>query len=501
MYLTAKSIQIALSRLFGTADHMLKIWFTLKQMGMQVDNPVLVDTSSPTEALKRLFAYGDPNDDFFVPFAHTDRFLTMKKDAARSIVQTNIVRWCESGSVVGVDPTDYLDIEKNDNLIKVQPGRRYPLGLGYGINGFARDEAARVTVPDLSFAVWYYRQTHIETNTTPSDLVQSLKADLHLESGEVEAVFSNDQNWEPDYQASQLTDPQLHAAVSEWRKASPKPVVLVQEPQPRYSMRIHTAMSISDGPRWLSSDPADQLKKLVDSGCKAILLYGPPRTGKTRAIDSYIPRTDAHRVTIQIHDGWGYDELMVSLRPKPDGTWDWHKGPLLKAIQDKKQCIVLEEINRTQATQALGEIFSLLEDKYRGSNNAITLRNGEQFFIPEDTLFIATMNTIDKSTEDVDDGLLGRFGTIEYPPRIEDLIDIINQNQLAEPISVKLRELFTTISPYYPLGHGYFVHFQKTSNPIDVYKTRIRPVLQSHLKGYRDEDLHTIDEKVDQLFG
>jgi hypothetical protein len=50
------------------------------------------------------------------------------------------------------------------------------------------------------------------------------------------------------------------------------------------------------------------------------------------------------------------------------------------------------------------------------------------------------------------------------------------------------------------LGHGYFAELKPTGNVIDYYRARVRPVLQSHLKGYRDQDLANIDEKVDQLF-
>src|SRR5690242_2030904 len=111
-YITANSLRTALGRLHGTADHMLKIWLALKQMGMAVGSPVEVTTSSPTPSLQRLFSYGHPQGMFFIPFAHTDRFKTMAHDASRSIIQTNIRRWLTSGSVVQVDPTEYLDIEE-----------------------------------------------------------------------------------------------------------------------------------------------------------------------------------------------------------------------------------------------------------------------------------------------------------------------------------------------------------------------------------------------------
>src|SRR5437588_5559257 len=104
-FVTRDSLERALKRLHGTADHLLKVWLALKQMGMAQGVPVEVTTASPTPALERLFSYGHPEGDFFVPFAHTRRFKTMKSDAARSIIQTTLRRWRDSGSVVTVDPT------------------------------------------------------------------------------------------------------------------------------------------------------------------------------------------------------------------------------------------------------------------------------------------------------------------------------------------------------------------------------------------------------------
>src|SRR5690349_21515453 len=122
-YVTAASLETAIGKLHATAHHLLKIWWTLKQIGMEVGHPVEVDTKSPTPALQRLFSYGDPGGTFFVPFAHTPRFKTMQGDAARSIIQTNIQRWNSSGSVVEVDPTDYLAIRELANgMLQVRPG-------------------------------------------------------------------------------------------------------------------------------------------------------------------------------------------------------------------------------------------------------------------------------------------------------------------------------------------------------------------------------------------
>jgi 5-methylcytosine-specific restriction enzyme B len=124
-YVTEETLSAALTELKGTADHLLKIWFALKEMGMSAGNPVKIDTGNSTGALQRLFDYGDPEGAFYVPFAHTRRFLTMKGDACRSVVQTTLKRWAESQSVVTVDPTSYLDIEETaDGSLKVQPVAR-----------------------------------------------------------------------------------------------------------------------------------------------------------------------------------------------------------------------------------------------------------------------------------------------------------------------------------------------------------------------------------------
>ena len=67
--LPPRPLRSALGQLWGTADHMLKIWFVLKEMGLGVGRPpVRVTTASPTAALSRLFSFGADDGSFFVPF-------------------------------------------------------------------------------------------------------------------------------------------------------------------------------------------------------------------------------------------------------------------------------------------------------------------------------------------------------------------------------------------------------------------------------------------------
>lgn len=503
-YTSADTLLSALLDLKGTAGHLLKIWLTLKQMGMSLERHVIIDTSSSHDALVRLFSFGSSSGEFLIPFAHTNRFMTMKGDADRSIIQTTLNRWAVSGSVVSVDPTGYLDIRQQANgSLMVKPGRNYPRGLGYGKNGFALEDNSQVAIPLIPFGIWYYRQHNIDDTENLFEYFQSsLRRDLNLSVPEQELVFENVQpHWSLTFQSYSLTNAQVFQTVQVFLQTKTEKKTVVRESYQEYSTKVGSMITTIQGPAWLNYDPLSRLEKLVDSGSKAILLYGPPRTGKTRAVDVLYPRSNPDRETIQIHSGWGYDELIVGLRPTEQGNWAYREGPFLQVIKASKKVIVLEEINRTEFSQAIGEVLSLIESAYRGKQYQIRLRNGEQFYIPETTLIICTMNTLDRSTEELDDALLGRMDAVEFPPRVEHLQEMLADAGIFEVEAQKIRQLFAFVQQYYPLGHGYFADLRSTNDFITFYLSRIRPVLQKHMKDYRDQELAAVDEKVDELFG
>ncbi len=511
-YVNEETLHNALLLLNGTADHMLKIWLTLKHMGLSVGSPpVEIDTSNSAPSLRRLFSFGAPDHNFFIPFSHTSRYATMKHDAARSIIQTNVRRWEDSQSVVGCNPTGYLDFRDSaGSKILVSCGRNYPLGLGFGPNGFARGEDARVSLPLQSFAIWYGRTTAIpnelEQSKASEFLVEQMLSDLNITPAEKALLFLPD-SIQVGLSPHPIDERRLYEMCSTFMDESRRPqpqLAVAAEEFPHYTRRVRSMVSQLGKPEWLRPNPEDDLRALLDSGAKAILLYGPPRTGKTRFLDRLLPRASADRSTIQIHDGWSYDHLVEGLQPDINGQWSWHAGPLKQAIQANKRYIVLEEVNRTSITQALGEVFSLIEDAYRGELHSIKLRSGEDFFIPSDTIFIFTMNTIDKSTEDIDDALMGRMAAIEFPPNASSLLEMLGANGVPANLHGLLAELYADILQTYELGHGYFAGLGPDENHSSVlryYKTRIRPVLHNFLGDLRQPDLDRIDNVVDSLFG
>lgn len=497
MFFTKETVKKAVRDLRGTADHMLKIWFVLKAMGLTQLQSVIIDTSNSTPYLSKLFRSGSPDGSFFVPFAHTERFASMKSDAARSIIQTNIQRWASSGSVVTVDPTSFLDCENTSEGLIVRVGRQYPLGLGLGKSGFARDDDQRVNIPILQFAVWYFAQRDIPSDS-PSDIIEQMKSELNLDSSECDLIFVS-KDFSLKFQDTPITNNELYD-ICKTAFNEDLTIEVQLETKTDYIKRVKNMITVSEKPAWINSSPDNQLKKLVDAGEKAILLYGPPRTGKTRAIDSLFKRNDNNRSTIQLHEGWGYDNLITAYYPQTDGSFKWIDGALLKAIKADKKIIVLEEVNRTHLSQALGEVFSLIESAYRGVENAIELPNGEAFFIPDDVIFFFTMNTIDTSTEDVDDALVGRMASVFFPPRIEDLNDMLFSIHIPDKTKENIKTVFNVILQSYPLGHGYFAGITDHTDILLYYLSRIRPVLCNHFEAFEPEIVAQIDNTVDSLF-
>lgn len=507
MYVSKKTLERCITDLQGTANHLLKIWFVLKEMGLQPGKSVVIDTQNSTEALTRLFSCGRADGAFFNPFAHTQRYATMKPDASRSIIQTTVQRWKTSDSVVTGSPTAYLELsDAGQGKVRVALGRIYPQGLGFGNDGFAMEEDSRVAIPILQMALWLFRHDDLSRYAsdphqppTAHDLISAFRRELNIDEGEREALFVTS-DLEMTFSTNPISDDELAAMCADAFAVKPT-VQQVTETQRDYVRRIQMTTTIDASPKWTRTDPTEQLRQLVSAGEAAILLTGPPRTGKTRGIHEVVGRENPDRVTIQLHEGWNYENLIMGLVPSDiPGQFEWREGALLQAIREGKKHIVIEEINRTRISQALGEVFSLLEPAYRGRANAITLPDKSSFWIDEDVRFYFTMNNVDTSTEDVDDALMGRVASVDFPPRVEDLAALLRESGCDDATAAKIRELFVDIQSSYPLGHGYLAAYRPDEDFRLYYLWNIRPVLRNHFDSYEPEIVAQLDNRVDELF-
>lgn len=173
---------------------------------------------------------------------------------------------------------------------------------------------------------------------------------------------------------------------------------------------------------------------------KQMIFYGPPGTGKTfvaRAIAAEYKRVGGDFEIVQFHPSYSYEDFVEGFRPSSlddDGQarFELVDGPLKrvaaaaakKATEQpgSKFVLVIDELNRGNVAKVFGELYFLLE--YR--EEAINLQYGrKRFRLPDNLLFICTMNTADRSIALVDAALRRRFwfqGFFPDQPPIEGLL-------------------------------------------------------------------------------
>ncbi|WP_084985906.1 AAA family ATPase [Prescottella equi] len=199
---------------------------------------------------------------------------------------------------------------------------------------------------------------------------------------------------------------------------------------------------------------------------KQIVFYGPPGTSKTwqaaqlaqtlirrAALEAWGPEayfTNADVVDaavrdnvfwLQLHPGYGYEQFIRGLRLEGDVT-RYRPGFLpwmVEKLGDQKEVVgdltplpgvlVLDEINRTNLSEMLGEAFSLLENGQRGTVRELPgFDHGQEpsvLVIPENLYVIGTMNEIDQSVETLDFALRRRFLWRECPFERDTLLAIV----------------------------------------------------------------------------
>ena len=488
--------------LTGTCGTFMFCWFTLKAKGLSEENPIVIDTTNTTEGLKRLWSWGDPKKRLLFPMSAKSRFRTYASDANRSVIQTNVKQWCD-GSGATTRPSKWLDIRQNaDKTYTVSLRHGYGDFLGQGVQGFASSDDTRVSIPLLAFAVWYGRQTAIPDNVEPGEyLIKDMLKNLHISRVERECVFVEGQQFPLGLRDTPLSGDEIYELLKRDSEVSHDSI---EEPESvaQHIERIGTMQTVSGEYSWLDYDPEVKFRDAVDSGERAIVLMGAPRTGKSRAVRLYAKDHDLseNAVTIfQLHDGWSYGHLVLGQTIEQDGSVGWAAGPLLKAIRDGIRFIVLEEANRTRLSEALGEMFQALEPAYR--DKPIRLADGSELTVPKDVTFVFTMNDVDKSTEDIDDALLGRCAVITFRPRVEALTEMLDSKGLSADMSLAIRKFFKRVIESYPLGQGYFAALPCHADAkivTDYYVTHIRPVLESHFSS-EPENLSDLDKSFDEI--
>lgn len=233
---------------------------------------------------------------------------------------------------------------------------------------------------------------------------------------------------------------------------------------------------------------------------KQVIFYGPPGTGKTyigKAIAYHLASKDNTEI-IQFHPSFSYEDFIEGFRPNVDdsGSVILQKvdGPLktiaikARSNPDKKYVLIIDEINRGNLAKIFGELYFLLE--YRNEEISLMYSKSEKFSLPENLIFIGTMNTADRSIALVDSAIRRRFRFIHLDPTAEPCSQILQkwlaENEMPTLAGEVFENLNNSLAKYdFSVGPAYFMK-QKLHNRDAlnlIWKYSIEPLLEEYFYG------------------
>lgn len=208
---------------------------------------------------------------------------------------------------------------------------------------------------------------------------------------------------------------------------------------------------------------------------------------------------------VTFHQSFSYEDFIEGIRPTYDETIkgiDYSPKPgVFKLLcteaakhPEKQYAVFIDEINRGNISEILGELISLIEiDKRKGAISelsAVLPYSKEIFSVPSNVNIYGTMNSADRSIAAVDIALRRRFKFSPILPDSKVIRDELEFNGVdAHNIEgVDLIKLFECINNRIELlldanhliGHSFFLKVRTAQDIINALRERIIPLLEEY---------------------
>lgn len=243
-----------------------------------------------------------------------------------------------------------------------------------------------------------------------------------------------------------------------------------------------------------------------------LILFGPPGTGKTFALQPYLRSQNASLITF--HPAYSYEEFVEGIRPEVVGgqvSYRIRKGVFYRAclsavqqagygtladclndtpdnrarkLQKAPACyLLIDEVNRANVASVFGDLITLLEtDKRLGAQHELWLTlpySQERFGVPINLYVVGTMNTTDRSIALLDMALRRRFSFREIlpDPSVLSVVDGVDLAQLLRTINERIEYL---LDRDHQIGHAYLTTVQRHADLCCAFRDRIIPLLQEY---------------------
>lgn len=267
------------------------------------------------------------------------------------------------------------------------------------------------------------------------------------------------------------------------------------------------------------------LKRWADK--KNLILQGPPGTGKTwlakrlaKALIEQKNVPDDQLRVVQFHPSLSYEDFVRGYRPGGDGRLVLTDGLFLQVVQaaiaqpDVDHVLIIEEINRGNPAQVLGEMLTLLECSKRSRAEAMELAysksRGEKIYVPDNLYVIGTMNVADRSLALVDLALRRRFAFVNLVPSLNSAwqqwcadkgIDSVAIAHIQTRVEALNQEIATdrALGPQFQIGHSYVTPHEPVTNAQDWFEEVVRSEIGPLLHEYWFDAPEHADEAISRL--
>ena len=189
-------------------------------------------------------------------------------------------------------------------------------------------------------------------------------------------------------------------------------------------------------------DEDDFDKNRAENGFNKIY-YGVPGCGKSYTVDKIFNESEYVVFRTTFHPEYTNSDFVGQIIPVVKDSkveYSFHPGAFSLALKyalenrEQKVCLIIEEINRGNASAIFGDIFQLLDREDKGKSK-YKIYNGpiidylndneiylEKIYIPSNLWIIATMNTSDQNVFTLDTAFKRRW-KMEYIPNVFETDD------------------------------------------------------------------------------
>jgi hypothetical protein len=192
--------------------------------------------------------------------------------------------------------------------------------------------------------------------------------------------------------------------------------------------------------------------------------------------------------------------IVKTLREQPKKE---QASTVVAKVERKNFVLIIDEINRGEASKIFGELFYAIDPGYRGDNSMCVQTQYQNlvpetdvfakgFYVPENVYILATMNDIDRSVESMDFAMRRRFTWQEVLPSDTDYMLDSLDSKLATEAKQRMNNLNQAIAATdglgaaYMIGPAYFLKLSDYNGDFDrLWKLNIEPLLREYLRGFR----------------